>query len=315
MSLVHGEHMELLGTGNTMRLAKRANRLQFRRIAEAREQLYRDELPTLLKENGGTTLPPITLADGWHLDRSGTLPHLDQLITEAGQIIAERGMRPKKAGEAERSFFQSIQKPDDFTKYPSILNFALSSDVLSAVCRYMQTIPVLSRTFPQGVRLAESSITFDARPQDGYRSSQLYHLDHHDTPMVYVIVLLKDVTERCGPFTFLSDSVSTRAAAAMRYQTRAVDYRVDDETMYRHVARSEAQVMALPQGTVLFLDSSRCFHYGSRDAYDPRYQMMYAYTSVCRTDFSEWFTNTRGFPRGAHDSRLRRLVLDKYAAG
>ena len=95
----------------------------------------------------------------------------------------------------------------------------------------------------------------------------------------------------------------------MRYQKRGSPYRVTDEEMYKHVDPGEAVTFAYPKGTVLFIDSSRCFHYGSRLSYTPRMQMMYAFTSVCRTDFSQTFMQPFPYPVKSNDSRLRKMVL------
>ena len=76
-----------------------------------------------------------------------------------------------------------------------------------------------------------------------------------------------------------------------------------------HVDPGEAVTFAYPKGTVLFIDSSRCFHYGSRLSYTPRMQMMYAFTSVCRTDFSQTFMQPFPYPVNSNDSRLRKMVL------
>jgi hypothetical protein len=35
-----------------------------------------------------------------------------------------------------------------------------------------------------------------------------------------------------------------------------------------------------PRGTVLFIDSSACFHYGSRNSIKPRFQLMLGYAGV-----------------------------------
>jgi hypothetical protein len=63
-----------------------------------------------------------------------------------------------------------------------------------------------------------------------------------------------------------SSSISFGAATeALGNQKRGSHYRVTDEEMYRVIDPKEAIVFAYPKGTVLFIDSSRCFHYGSRD--------------------------------------------------
>ena len=164
---------------------------------------------------------------------------------------------------------------------------------------------------PPGLRLTESSSKFDPGAGGPYRESQLYHLDHHDLPLVYVIVLLRDVTTQSGPFTFLPASVSERAAKTLKYRARNAPYRITDEQMYSVVDEKEAIPFQGPKGSVLFLDSSRCFHYGSRDCTIPRYQAMYAFVSPCRTDFSDMLVKPRVYTRQPTDSRLRRMVLTK----
>ena len=80
--------------------------------------------------------------------------------------------------------------------------------------------------------------------------------------------------------------------------------------MYRVIDPKEAIVFAYPKGTVLFIDSSRCFHYGSRRSYKPRLQMMYAYTSACRCDFSQTFMQPFPYSIKEKDSALRKMVLE-----
>ena len=74
-------------------------------------------------------------------------------------------------------------------------------------------------------------------------------------------------------------------------------------------------VVAAPAGTVLFLESSACFHFGSRKPAKPRYQMQYAFTSPVRNDFLELWRPQRLYPVRESDSPLRRLVLDRTLDG
>ena len=57
--------------------------------------------------------------------------------------------------------------------------------------------------------------------------------------MVYAIVLVRDATERTGPWTFLPASVSERATRGLNYQKWRQPYRVTDERMYEHVDPAE----------------------------------------------------------------------------
>lgn len=302
-------YMKPLGIANYRALSKAYNSWRYRRRASTHREAFANELETLLNENGpGWQDYNVTLNDGWALDRSGTLPHLDELLKESAGIIAERG--GKKHSSAQQPYFRSLSFEGDDTRYPSLLNFVLSSQVLKIACEHLGTVPILSKTRPPGWRMMESNAKLDTRPNPVLTESQFFHLDLHDSPLLYVIVLLDEVTEECGPWSFLPQSVSTRAAEAMGYQRRGSEYRVTDELMYSHVSREDLIVFTGKPGDVLFIDSSKCFHYGSRNAQKPRFLMMYAYTTPCRADMTLTFMQPMLYPRYETDSRIRRMVLD-----
>jgi hypothetical protein len=322
---LEADHNKMLGTSATMRMARAVSRVSNRKSAAARRRYHAMQLEELFAENGSQTRPTLAMRDGWAVDRTRSLPHLEQLIEDSQVIIRERGGVHRGGGE--RSFFQQILTDEHIARFPSILNFATSSDILRTVIDYMGMIPTLSVSKPLGVRLNESDAKLSEPTNGVYRESQLFHRDYHDQPMVYVIVTLRDVTEKSGPFSILPASTSARASAALGYGGRGRAYRITDEQMYSVVARSDLFEFACPAGSVLFVDSSACFHYGSRDAVIPRYLMMYAYVSVCRTDFGDLLrkesptpvlddsarTRRTRYPASDSDSRLRRLLLDRNA--
>jgi len=301
-------HMTRLGIGNTMRIAQAYNRIRFSSRDHWRRSMYERHLDALLQENGGLIRPAMEMTDGFVIDSSFTLPHLDRILADAREIIAERCGRRLNV-DSYRSFFQDVWTPQDYEKYSAFLDFATSSDVLAVVANYLKCIPALSTVLPPGIRFVESNAAFDQEPNRP-KDSQLYHLDYHSRPNVYVIVLLRDTTPESGPFTFLPRSVSDRAVKALRYRSRSMTYRVPDEKMYSVIDRKEAIEFCYPRGTVLFIHSSGCFHYGSRNSVNPRFQLMLGYTGVCRTDFGEVLQTTQVYPVRPADSALRRVVLD-----
>src|SRR5262249_28921983 len=149
----------------------------------------------------------------------------------------ERG--GKRHSSVQQPFLRNMLFPGDLEKYPAILDFILSSELLAVAAQHLRTVPVLSKTLPPGVRFMESNAALDPNWAGPFRESQLYHLDLHDTPLVYVLLLVDDVTEESGPWTFLPASVSARAKAALRYQQPGTRYRVTDEQMYSVVTPTE----------------------------------------------------------------------------
>ncbi len=306
--------MRRLGIRNTMRLAKAYNGLTRGRYLRYRRQQCRDRLDDLLAANGPNDGPTITMEDGWALDESHSLPHLDRLLDDAQEVIAERGRQAEKDGRY-RAFFRNIITVEDLERWPSFLDFICSSPVISTASRHLGLIPALSRTIPTGVRFTESWVGHDAEADGPPRDSQLFHTDPYESPLVYVIVLLHDVNMRQGPFCFYPASTSAKIAKALNYQSRGQPYRLTDEAIYGVANESERIDLCYPKGTVLFIDSSTCMHYGSRHAFDPRYQLMYGLVSPVRADFSETNMTPDPYAPKPGDSDLRMMLLDMYYLG
>jgi len=311
---LHANHKRTLGIRNTMSLAGSYNKLRYRRQDKWRRTLYRDHYESLLTENGPATRPEIELKDGWALDSTLSLPHLDRVLEDSDKIIAERAGHRLSAEGAYRSFFQDMWTPADLVKYPSFLDFATSTDVLAIVGRYLQSVPALSTTMPSGIRIVESNAAFDDHP-DAPHDSQLYHMDYYSLPNVYMLVLLRDTTKENGPWTFLPRGVSSRVCKALGNWKYSTPYRFTDEQVYSVAKREDAIEFTYPRGTVLFIESSGCLHYGSRNCVQPRFQLMIGYTGACRTDFTEVFMTQKEYPIRESDSRLRKMVLDKSMIG
>jgi len=306
---LQANHMSRLGIANTMGVSRWYNGTQFRRHDRWRRAMYAQQLEALLEENGRPAHTPVTMGDGWAIDTSQSLPHLDAVLAAGDKIFAERaGVRGST--DSYRSYFQDVWLDRDATDFPGILDFATSSQLLASVAEYLKCIPALSATLPRGIRMVESNAAFDDYP-DRWKDSQLYHIDYYSLPNVYVIVLLKDATPDSGPFTFLSRSTSQRAMNTLGYWKRRRGYRVSDEDIYSVVDRKEVVEFAYPRGSVLFFESSGCFHYGSRNAVNPRYQLMLGYTGAIRTDLSEYVMGSYVYPIRPSDSKLRRMVLDR----
>ena len=66
--------------------------------------------------------------------------------------------------------------------------------------------------------------------------------------------------------------------------------------MYEHVSKNDLIVFAGELGDVLFIDSSQCFHYGSRNSVVPRFQMMYGLTSPCRAGMTMCIDRQIAYP-------------------
>lgn len=304
---VQKDDMRRLGLRRTSALARAFNS-RGRRLIDFRRRLYEDRFEELLEEAGGAPEPRIELEDGWAIDDSHSLPHLEQLLEAGERLVEEYGGR---RWEHEKPFLQNINPEGAIDRYPALLDFATSAPMIAAVAPVFGYIPPLSGLLPRGVRLMESSRAFDPDADGPWRESQLYHRDYHSSPTLYVIVALRDVAPDDGPLHFLGAEASRRVDEAFDYGARGVPYRLSDEQVGSVVDAGEVHRFDVPAGTVLWLESSRCFHFGSRRPAKPRYQIQYAFTSPVRNDFLELWRPRRNYPLFPGDSTLRRVVLDR----
>ena len=301
--------MRRLGLRRTRAIARAFNRRDGRSL-DTRRRLYEERFEELLGTQGRAVAPAITLVDGFAIDTSRSLPHLDAVLEAGARLIDTYGGRK---WEHEKPFLQNINPESAIDEHPSLVDFATSPPMIAAVTPVFGYVPLLSGLLPRGVRLMESSTTFDPDADGPWRESQLYHLDYHSSPTVYVVVALRDIGPDDGPLHFLGASASRRVAEALNYGSRGVPYRLSDADVYSIVDEEEVHRFSAPRGTVLFIESSACFHFGSRRPEKPRYQMQYAFVSPVRSDFLAMWRPQRIYPVGAATPALRRAVLSRSA--
>ncbi len=296
--------MRRLGQRRTCALARAFNR-RGERFIRFRTQALRERGEELLRHRGRQ----VEMRDGFAIDDSRTLPHLEAALAAGADLIERHGGRK---WEHEKPFLQNINPESAIDEHPALLDFITSSQVVGAVTPCFGYIPPLSGLLPRGVRLMESSTTFDPDAEGPWRESQLYHLDYHSRPTVYVIVALRDIGPDDGPLHFIGRAASRRVTQALNYGARGVPYRLTDARVHALVDEREVHRFCASAGTVLFLESSACLHFGSRLPVKPRYQLQYAFVSPARSDFLELWRPQRIYPIDQDDSLLRRLVLDRY---
>lgn len=236
----------------------------------------------------------VRLQDGYALDFTCSLPHLDQMLADARCIVREE-RQPVPKG---KDYLVNHLTHDDLQRFPSFLDFATSDEVVAIAGDYLGMVPVLSvielwKSPPQD------------RPEDV--GSMLFHLDNADDRQVKMFVNLHDIDLDTGPFAFLPADVSARVCGHVGYgKVSGVD-RLNDEQVFALASENDLKVCAYPKGTVLFVDTISCLHYGSRGNAKPRYVLMCQYLSPCRADFRA--PSLRSLIR-PQDSEARQYLLD-----
>jgi hypothetical protein len=131
------------------------------------------------------------------------------------------------------------------------LRLAIRADVIAAVSRYLGMVPVL----------AHLNVYYSGDVPEQARQSQLFHCDADATRQVKIFVLCSQVTAAHGPLTLLDARTSADIRQSLKYR---FGKKIKDSVVL-HAARSAMMhpIVGRP-GTVCFVDTTRCFHFGSR---------------------------------------------------
>jgi hypothetical protein len=110
--------------------------------------------------------------------------------------------------------------------------------------------------------LQYANVVYSSQAGNELSKSQLYHCDSDEAEQMKIFVLCETVTQTEGPLTFLAASQSQQVRDRVQYRYK---HRLADEEVRAAVAQPLNEVaLTGPPGTLAFLDTSRCFHYGSR---------------------------------------------------
>lgn len=197
------------------------------------------------EERGYLQLPPGTIAEADDVIAAG-----NELIDSIGHDRLLEEFNPKK-DTMSRGFL-----PKDARNVDSpYMRFALSEDVIAPIATYLGVVPVLMNI--------DIWYAYAPPSKKGPKNASLWHFDGDDTTQVKVWIHLRDVPPESGPLTILDASLSNQFAEAINFDS-SVEYRIPDEKVATFTDTEKFTTFTGPAGTVDFVDTSRCAHFGSR---------------------------------------------------
>ena len=190
---------------------------------------------------------------GFYVASPGTFGETDEIVRDARQALATFDAGAPPTGKNRKRFLQNVLDVSTLTRESAAVRFALRDDVLAAVSDYLRIVPFLT-----SIQVFHSD-TVDGVPT----SSQLYHCDGDDVTQIKIFVYCSDVDVASGPLTVLGAAATTHVQRSTRYWYRS---RLTDEQVDAVVGAGHEHPILGPSGTAAFVDTSRCFHFGSRVA-------------------------------------------------
>lgn len=217
------------------------------------------------------------------------------LLAELGEFSQERLDDPQLDAKKTvlRSFMVQLSHHDDLNVEHVLVRFALQDTVLRIAAAYLGEVPYLS-----SVQIFQSLSTGSTQ----WGESQLWHQDYEDTKTVKLWVYLTDVTDDPqGPFTFLPLSESRKI------KNKFFPGRVSDESVEKQTGGAVFQHVKGPRLTAFYVDSSVCYHMGSR-IHPGHSRIVYEATFVTHASL---YPIESGIRFGENVSPLHRLVLTR----
>jgi hypothetical protein len=227
-----------------------------RRVFERVRQAL--SLPTIVSRR--TAAREIAADASFTIDRDrGYAVFPPEAFPEARDIVAATAdlgrnvdlARPGLSKKARSGFMVPMLDTAKVTLDSPMLRLALRPDIVSAVSSYLGMVPVI----------AFLQVFYSEANSDEARSSQLFHCDADATSQVKIFVLCSEVTRSNGPLTLLDAKTSRGVRSRLGYHFGG---KIKDTRLAGIVDQSDHHPIVGAPGTVCFVDTTQCFHFGSR---------------------------------------------------
>jgi hypothetical protein len=229
----------------------------------------------------------------------GLLPGADAVIESALGLIGAIG-HDELRERVKKPMAKGFLPESELDLGSPYMRLALSEEVVAIASDYLGMIPILTYV----------DVWYSPHVDRPTWSSQLFHLDHADVTQLKLFLHCGDVTPASGPLTVLTASDSRRLAKRVNY--RLEQTRVTDETVNTALG-PDRSVLDGPRGTAYFVDTSRCFHFGSRveAGAPPRQLVVFQYLTPYAFEFRDDYRREAPYRGLAEDgtSEPSRLLL------
>ena len=112
--------------------------------------------------------------------------------------------------------------------------------------------------------------------------SQDFHLDCEDTRQIKVFIALDKITLKSGPMNIIKADESKKIINS--FNKKISNYikskKLSDSEIFKYINKNKVKVLIAERGDILMVDTSRCYHYGSRPGTIPRNLLFLQFLSL-----------------------------------
>jgi hypothetical protein len=225
---------------------KRERLLRFRESFNRADLQRRTQLAAQMSKEASYDIPQEI---GFKLVDGSVLPETPEMIRQATSLVEENDLDAIRINK-KAQLLTGLLKPKDLSPESPFVKFALRKDIISSVTKYLGVVPVINRI---DVWYSQAS------PE--LADTQMHHLDWEGRSQVKLFLYVTDVTEEHGPFVAMAANDSATVRERINYR---VGQNIPDEIVDNALAERNEMKAIGSKGSMIFVDTSRCFHYGSR---------------------------------------------------
>ena len=244
------------------------------------------------------SLVETTNIDGFAWPPQGVLPGVPAAIDFANQLLEAKRFESKTDPRTFRG--ADLLAATRYEEAPAFFDLALSDEMLQIAAEYMGEIPVL----------AKPRLWWTKPEAYGPGGPQLFHIGARARPVVVrqakFMIAMSDVDENSGPFTFLPLNISQEIVRAIDYE---MGEEIPDEVIFRYAKPTDVRRFTGKAGTSIFVDTSRCFHFGRRQQSKERLMLMIQYKWKKDVPTTDRVERSAAFYEKYADDPLRSLVV------
>lgn len=207
------------------------------------------------------------------------------------------------AKQAKKPFLLTVPFDLKSADGQAIMRFAVDPAFVSVVSHYIGSAAVLSA----------AKIWYSPNEQLLEGRSQQYHLDNEDVRQLKVFIPIRDIDIDSGPmyaFPARESEAMLRDMFADGTAKRRTQ-KLTDEQLLSH-AQGEGKPLLGKRGDVILVDTSRCYHYGSRPAPKPRLLLMLQYFSAFSTEMPVFRKRPSLADNVSLEEQVRNFVIGPF---
>ena len=201
-----------------------------------------------------------------------------------------------------KKYLRNFLENGDEKSIKTFLDFVLNEYFVTTVKEYLEEEPLLVEL---KLLLSPSNLSLDQQ----FKGSQLFHRDFDDVNIVKLFFCLSDVDDESGPLQILNSKISNQITQNNRYNFSMHSDKVENSI------NKEKDIITLKgkRGDCFLVDTSKCFHRGSRSVSKNRYILYANFSTRSNFRFPPIFLNNKNKAIISNHSPLAKydFLVDK----